>query len=170
MLMKPGPATETSATSASSFSLAMMISASARGLVPSGFASTIAALVATSPWLASRGGSTPIRPKSSSDRFSLHDINLFEGVLNSGFEVGEKVHRTLPRIGCAAGLCRAAGAAAAYRKSGSVVKQPPVGADCIGVGHAGQIIADMARLRRHRPGRRCGRPNSGSASPCGLAM
>ncbi len=45
----------------------------------------------------------------------LDDINLFKGVLNPGFEVGKKVHRTLPCIGSAAAP---AAAPAAYRKSG----------------------------------------------------
>ncbi len=63
--MKPGPATETAATSASFSSSAASAVASERGLVPAGFASTIAALVARSPWLASRGGSTATVARSS---------------------------------------------------------------------------------------------------------
>jgi hypothetical protein len=57
-LMKPGPAISTEVTGGSASSFALISSASARGLVAAGFASTIAALVARSPCAGSRGGST----------------------------------------------------------------------------------------------------------------
>ena len=65
MLMKPGPATSTRDTSGSLPSSAASVSASSRGFTPAGLASTIAALVAKSPWLASRGGSTVTFRRSS---------------------------------------------------------------------------------------------------------
>src|SRR5262249_55171024 len=61
MLMKPGPATSTLATSGSARSLAAIASASSRGFRPASLASTMAALVAMSPWVGSRGGSTSTR-------------------------------------------------------------------------------------------------------------
>ena len=64
-LTKPGPATSTLATSGSVRKAAAMVSASARGFWPAALASTIAALVARSPCVASRGGSTAMRDKSS---------------------------------------------------------------------------------------------------------
>ena len=60
-LMKPGPATSTLSISGSARSLAAIASASSRGFLPASLASTIAALVAMSPWLGSRGGSTTTR-------------------------------------------------------------------------------------------------------------
>lgn len=46
-------------------------------------------------------------------------IDLFKSGFDPGFEVGKKVHRTLPCIGCAKGSNRpSAWATAAYRKSG----------------------------------------------------
>src|SRR5690606_31875161 len=56
--MKPGPAISALVTMASSTSLPTSPSASARGFVPAGLASTRAALVARSPCAGSRGGST----------------------------------------------------------------------------------------------------------------
>src|SRR3546814_1615128 len=63
--MKPGPAMLASITSGSAPSSATSNSASERGLVPAGLASTIAALVATSPCAGSRGGSTLMARRSS---------------------------------------------------------------------------------------------------------
>ncbi|MDQ0836479.1 hypothetical protein QFZ54_000263 [Sphingomonas faeni] len=65
MLMKPGPATLAEATSSSFDNSATSASASTRGLVLAGLARTIAALVARSPWLVSRGGSTVTFLRSS---------------------------------------------------------------------------------------------------------
>ncbi|MGO8388889.1 hypothetical protein, partial [Rhizobium johnstonii] len=46
-------------------------------------------------------------------------IDMFKGGFDPGFEVGKKVHRTLPCIGWAKGSNRpSAWATAAYRKSG----------------------------------------------------
>jgi hypothetical protein len=59
--MKPGPATSTFAINGSARSLPAMASASSRGFLPASLASTMAALVAMSPWAASRGGSTTTR-------------------------------------------------------------------------------------------------------------
>jgi hypothetical protein len=56
--MKPGPATSALSIAGSAASFATIASASARGLVAAGLASTIAALVARSPCEGSRGGST----------------------------------------------------------------------------------------------------------------
>src|ERR1700756_4318307 len=64
--MKPGPATSTDAIRSSLRSLSAILSASSRGLALASLASTMAALVAMSPWLASRGGSTTTRAKSTS--------------------------------------------------------------------------------------------------------
>src|SRR6185312_4476180 len=64
-LMKPGPATSAEATFPSLRSLAAMLSASSRGFLPASFARTIAALVAISPCVGSRGGSTTIRETSA---------------------------------------------------------------------------------------------------------
>src|SRR6476659_9883767 len=63
-LMKPGPATSTAATRSSARNFSAILSARSRGLVLASLASTIAALVAMSPWVASRGGSTTTREKS----------------------------------------------------------------------------------------------------------
>src|SRR4029077_1148525 len=63
--MKPGPAISTDATLASPRRFAAMLSASSRGFLPASFASTIAALVAMSPWVGSRGGSTTMRERSA---------------------------------------------------------------------------------------------------------
>jgi len=63
-LMKPGPATSTFSISGSARRRAAIASARSRGLALASLASTIAALVAISPWLASRGGSTTTREKS----------------------------------------------------------------------------------------------------------
>ena len=60
-LMKPGPAISTAVISGRLRSSAAIRSASSRGLRPASLASAIAALVARSPWPASRGGSTTIR-------------------------------------------------------------------------------------------------------------
>ena len=49
-LMKPGPAISTEVTGGSASSFGLIASASARGLVPAALASTIAALIARSPW------------------------------------------------------------------------------------------------------------------------
>jgi hypothetical protein len=62
--MKPGPATSTEATRSSARNFSAILSASSRGFALASLASTIAALVAMSPWLASRGGSTTTREKS----------------------------------------------------------------------------------------------------------
>ena len=59
-LMKPGPATDTSLTSAGSVTCDLIISAIARGALRSGFASVSAMFEATSPWAESRGASIPI--------------------------------------------------------------------------------------------------------------
>ncbi len=59
--MKPGPATSTFCTRSSDASPSAIACASSRGFRPASFASTIAALVAMSPWLGSRGGSTMTR-------------------------------------------------------------------------------------------------------------
>ena len=56
--MKPGPAISTEVTGGIASSFALISSASERGFVPAGLASTIAALVARSPCAGSRGGST----------------------------------------------------------------------------------------------------------------
>src|SRR5262245_24652060 len=66
-LMKPGPATSTLAIFSSARSFSAIFSASCRGLRPASFASTIAAFVAISPWLGSRGGSTTMRERSAPD-------------------------------------------------------------------------------------------------------
>jgi len=63
-LMKPGPATSTEAINSSARNLAATCSARSRGLALASLASTIAALVAMSPWLTSRGGSTTTRDRS----------------------------------------------------------------------------------------------------------
>ena len=63
--MKPGPATSTFATTSSARSFSAMASASSRGFLPASFASTIAALVAMSPCVGSRGGSTTMRERSA---------------------------------------------------------------------------------------------------------
>src|SRR5262245_14242200 len=63
--MKPGPAMSTEATFPSLRSLAAMLSASSRGFLPASLARTIAALVAMSPCVGSRGGSTTIREMSA---------------------------------------------------------------------------------------------------------
>jgi hypothetical protein len=63
-LMKPGPAISVLVTSGSFFSSAAIFSARSRGFMPTSLASAIAALVARSPWLASRGGSTTMRLRS----------------------------------------------------------------------------------------------------------
>src|SRR5260221_7837000 len=65
--MKPGPATSTEAIRSSARSFAAIFSARSRGLAFASLASTIAALVAMSPWVASRGGSTTTRDKSMPD-------------------------------------------------------------------------------------------------------
>src|SRR6266702_2448294 len=62
--MKPGPATSTDAIRLSARSLSAIFSARSRGFALASLASTIAALVAMSPWVASRGGSTTTREKS----------------------------------------------------------------------------------------------------------
>src|SRR5262245_48233002 len=66
-LMKPGPATSTLAIFSPARSFSAIFSASCRGLRPASFASTIAAFVAISPWLGSRGGSTTMRERSAPD-------------------------------------------------------------------------------------------------------
>src|SRR3546814_7453695 len=63
--MNPEPSMLASFTSGSAPSSATSNSASERGLVPAGLASTIAALVATSPCAGSRGGSTLMARRSS---------------------------------------------------------------------------------------------------------
>src|SRR5690242_13398469 len=63
--MKPGPATFAEATLPSLRSLAAMLSASSRGFLPVSFARIIAAFVAISPCVGSRGGSTTIRKTSA---------------------------------------------------------------------------------------------------------
>jgi hypothetical protein len=60
-LMNPGPATSNCAKRSSPLSFATICSANSRGFMRASFASTMAALVAKSPWAASRGGSTAIR-------------------------------------------------------------------------------------------------------------
>ena len=62
--MKPGPATSTEAIRSSARSFSAILSARSRGFALASLASTIAALVAMSPWVASRGGSTTTREKS----------------------------------------------------------------------------------------------------------
>ena len=62
--MKPGPATPASTTRGSVRKAAASASPSAFGLVLASLARTRAALVARSPWLASRGGSTTTRARS----------------------------------------------------------------------------------------------------------
>src|SRR5689334_21732702 len=62
--MKPGPAISTEVIRSSLRSFSAILSASSRGLALASLASTIAALVAMSPWPASRGGSTTTREKS----------------------------------------------------------------------------------------------------------
>jgi hypothetical protein len=64
-LMKPGPATSTASTASAERRASASGSAIARGAIPAALASTMAALVARSPWLGSRGGSTPTRVRSS---------------------------------------------------------------------------------------------------------
>ena len=63
--MKPGPATSALATPSAAARIAARPSAMFRGLRPAGLANTMAALVVRSPWVASRGNSTPMRSKSS---------------------------------------------------------------------------------------------------------
>ena len=67
MLMKPGPAISTLVTRGSSWRSATRSSARARGFMRASLASTMAALVARSPWEGSRGGSTTTRLTSSPD-------------------------------------------------------------------------------------------------------
>src|SRR4051812_3589973 len=62
--MKPGPATPTEAIRSSARSFSAILSARSRGFVLASLASTMAALVAMSPCVASRGGSTTTREKS----------------------------------------------------------------------------------------------------------
>jgi len=62
--MKPGPATSTEAIRSSARSFSAILSARSRGFARASLASTIAALVAMSPCVASRGGSTTTREKS----------------------------------------------------------------------------------------------------------
>ena len=62
--MKPGPGDIDLGHFGRLRSFAAIISASSRGFLPASLASTIAALVAMSPWLASRGGSTTMRDRS----------------------------------------------------------------------------------------------------------
>ena len=64
-LMKPGPATETSLTSAGSVTCDLIISAIARGALRSGLASVSAMFEATSPWAESRGASIPMAGTSA---------------------------------------------------------------------------------------------------------
>ena len=66
--MKPGPATSTLAIRSSARSFSATSSASSRGFLPASLASTIAALVAMSPWVGSRGGSTTTREGSSAGK------------------------------------------------------------------------------------------------------
>ena len=64
-LMKPGPATSTAATPSWVLRRAANKAAISRGNILARLARTMAALVATSPSAASRGGSTVTRPRSS---------------------------------------------------------------------------------------------------------
>src|SRR4051812_30467048 len=66
--MKPGPATPTEAIRSSARSFSAILSARSRGFAFASLARTIAALVAISPCVASRGGSTTTREKSTPAR------------------------------------------------------------------------------------------------------
>ena len=59
--MKPGPATSADKTSGCFASRLQRTSASTFGAMPAALATTMAALVVTSPWEASRGGSAVTR-------------------------------------------------------------------------------------------------------------
>ena len=64
-LRKPGPATSAETMPGAPASVSARAAAMSRGAIRAGRASTIAALVAMSPWAGSRGGSTVTAPRSS---------------------------------------------------------------------------------------------------------
>ena len=128
--------------------------ASSRGFTPSGLASTIAALVATSPCVGSRGGSALMRSSAAEAASSW---------------AGSRIASTTALIRCSKSVKRFIGPSsyaansaktAAFRGRGALtqigggVKQPPVLGDRVAVGHAGNVIGHAARrAETRRPGR-----------------
>src|SRR6185312_4385128 len=106
---------------------------------PSGFASTIAALEARSPWLASRGGSTMTRSRSASVSPSK------EAALTAAFtrpvkslKIFMKENRLTPSA------VRHPAGARQLNQFRRLVKQAEVLRQRIAVGHAGDEIGDAA--------------------------
>ena len=147
--MKPGPATETAAMSASLPSSAAIRSASWRGFIFASRASAMAALVARSPWLASRGGSTTTRERSS-------PVGRWPAAARRSREAAIRAVKRSKIFMCCNALaahparlnhvmCRKCGLLRprlSQQRGG--VKQPGMLIERIAVCHAGNIVADTA--------------------------
>ena len=143
--MKPGPATSTFATRSSARSFAAIASASSRGFLPASLASTMAALVAMSPWAASRGGSTTMRDWSIAGRqHAVRDqrvVGRTDLVENDGEDVLDAF-----MVGAA---CVRSRRLTQFRGR---VKKPRVLDQRVAVGHAGDEIGDAAQAAGFVPG------------------
>src|ERR1700756_2539469 len=135
--MKPGPAISTFSIRSSTRRRVAIASARSRGLAFASLARTIAALVAISPWLASRGGSTTTRDKS-----------IPAGQLPSAASLAQIA---CTRASTSAKRWRELDFSAMRRRLTQFrgrVKKPLVLGQCEAVGHAGDEIADPPRPRR----------------------
>src|ERR1051325_5961175 len=137
--MKPGPATSTSAIRSSARSLSATSSASWRGFLSAGLASTIATLLAMSPWVGSRGGSTTTRDASSAGNApaavsaasaACTRPSTFAKIFWSGSDIGRALSQVPADKSKRGQLCR---------------KQPSVLLQRKAVGHSGNEISDLTR-------------------------
>ena len=90
--MKPGPATSADKTSGCFASRFDRASASTFGAMPAALATTMAALVVTSPWEASRGGSAVTREISRPGVQFTAAIMAERSVPYDRLKVSKKVH------------------------------------------------------------------------------
>ena len=115
-------------------SFAAIASASSRGFLPASLASTIAAFVAASPWLGSRGGSTVTRDRSMPAGNAPAANQFIDRAADAREKLGENV------------FCNHERAARLTQFRGRV-KEPAMLGKRVAVGHAGDEIGDAARPR-----------------------
>ena len=148
-LMKPGPGDLDLADSVVGAQLRRDRSASSRGFLPASLASTMAALVAMSPWVGSRGGSTTMRDMIGAGRQA------------PGRDQRDRLRATRRGRACRAkdvrgrhafvtALRRPCRQAARLTQFRGRVKKPRVLDERVAVGHAGDEVGDAARARRRR--------------------
>ena len=123
-----------------------------RGFIFADLASTSAALTATSPWLASRGGSASNCGTARSAGNTPSDFRLSSAASASGFDIGEDVHGgsfvcagdSFP-LSTAGQRGRGSSFGARLSQFRRAVKQSPVLGERIAIGLAGEEVAGEPR-------------------------